>query len=230
MTKSTFLAGFSRICINPEESVPLTGFANDAVQFHKRILDDIHASCIALTDGENNSALLITMDACWVQDTVGIPMRREICATTDVSEDRIYLCATHTHSAPSQFTDVDPSVERYIQHLIKQVTACAQAALNNRAPAELYVGSIEAKNMNCFKHYAVRDPATGEISYAGDQFGTCADREILGHVGQVDNTMYLVKFSRTNDKDIILVNWRAHPHFTCGYESYLLSSSWSLCA
>lgn len=226
MSENFILAGFDRVCINPEESVPLTGYANDAVQFHREILDDIYASCIALTDQNNSTALLITIDACWIQDTVGIPLRKEICNSTGVPEDRIYLCATHTHSAPSQFTDVDPCVERYIRHLIKQVVACVHAALNNRVRAEILAGSVNAKNMNSFKHYVTRDPETGEISFSGDQFGTYKNKEILGHVGQADNTMYLVKFSRTDDKDIILINWRAHPHFTCGYESYLLASSY----
>ena len=95
MVNHTFRVGFSRICITPEEPMPPTGFANDAVQFHKDILDDIQASCIALTDADDNTALLITIDACWIQDTLGIPLRKAIWEATGVPEDHVYLCATH---------------------------------------------------------------------------------------------------------------------------------------
>ncbi len=226
MSEKTFRAGFHRICINPEEPMPLTGFANDAAQFHNRVLDDIHASCIALTDADDSTALLITIDACWIQDSLGVPLRKAIWEATGVAEDRIYLCATHTHSAPSQFTWVDPCVGRYIQFLIKKVVLCSKEALADRKPAGMQVGSVEATNMNSFKHYAVRDINTGEITYAGDIFGTFEGKEILWHVGQSDQTMHLVRFSREEDKDILLVNWRAHPHFTCGFDSFKLASSY----
>ena len=68
----------------------------------------------------------------------------------------------------------------------------------------MQVGSVEAYKMNCFKHYSILDPKTGHIEYAGDQFGSFAGKEILWHVGHVDDTMHVVRSQETKTKILSL--------------------------
>lgn len=64
--------------------------------------------------------------------------------------------------------------------------------------------------------------------YCGDNFGTkpsAADRtsDKYFHVTEADHTMHLVKFVR-DGKDIVMANWRVHPHFTGGSSKYTVSA------
>lgn len=224
--ESSLSAGFGRVCITPVEPMPLAGFGNDAERFHQCVLDDIYATCVALTDDTGSCALLITLDLCWVEDRMGAALRQAICRDTGVAEDRIYLCATHTHSAPSLHDHIGPCVQRYVSFLTEKACLCAREALADRKPCTMFTGNAAARNMNYFRHYQVRDLQTGEISYYGDQFGTLEGKEILSHVGQADDTLHLVRFARDGEKDILLVNWRAHPLFTCGLDRFELSASY----
>ena len=49
-----FLAGFGRVDITPEESVPLAGYGNTSKRFFQNIRDRIIGNCVAVTDENGN--------------------------------------------------------------------------------------------------------------------------------------------------------------------------------
>ena len=58
--------GFGRCDITPKVSVPMAGYGNNHMRMHQNVLDPIYASCTAITDEQENTLLLFTMDLCWV--------------------------------------------------------------------------------------------------------------------------------------------------------------------
>ena len=72
----------------------------------------------------------------------------------------------------------------------------------------------------------MRDTKTGEISCIGDQYGTDVGKIYVDHMTKADPTLHIVKFTREGGKDVVIANFRAHPHFTGGYYKYDLSSDY----
>ena len=74
---------------------------------------------------------------------------------------------------------------------------------------------------NFYRHYTTL--VDGVLQYFGDQFGTAVYNETTKPIRDADHTMHLVKFTRSG-KDILMANWRIHPHFTGGESEYQLSA------
>ena len=92
-------------------------------------------------------------------------------------------------------------------------------------PAEMYYGSAETENLNFVKHYQNTN-ADGTISFFGDNFGTEVLDDTTKHATDADTTMHLLKFTREGEKDIVVVNWRAHATLTGGLSKYNLSADY----
>ncbi len=218
--------GYGREVITPDESIPLSGYSNEPKRFHTRVTEDICATAIAITDADGTTILMMTLDFGTASEYVLQPVRERISAQLGIPQDRIYMHVTHTHSAPD-FSQKDlPCIQRYSEKAREKMFLAAKTAVEDRKPAQMLVGSLETKNMNFIKHYKTKDLKTGAIGYIGDRFGTADGKRILSHATAVDPTMHILQFKRQGGKDVVIVNFRAHPHFTGGYEKYDLSADY----
>ncbi len=91
------------------------------------------------------------------------------------------------------------------------MVAAAQEALADRKSAEMYTTVTTLTNMNFVRHYRMDDG-----SVVGDNFGDPEGKTYVKHVKDADNEMQLIRFKRQGGKDILLVNWQAHPLRTGG--------------
>ena len=222
-----FKAGFNRQVLNPTEPVPLAGYVNDGSRYHETIRHDICATCVALSDGED-TVLLIGFDVTVAGTEFSQLLRERLEKETGIPQDKMYLAGTHTHAGPGlgeqaiqrQFA----AIERYWVQFADGVSEAARLAIADMKPASICVGSIETNNLTFVKHYKMCDKASGEVSYIGDVFGTQQGKSFLGHATEVDRSLHLVKFAREAGKDIVLSNFRGHPHFDGGGQNHVLSS------
>ena len=219
-----FQVGYSRVLMNPSESIPLSGYGNERERYCQNIIDDICATCIAVTGEDGNTILMLTMDLAVGYSGVTVPARTLVAERTGIPYENIYMVGTHTHSGPAIGLSSHLPMEKYMAQCVDWLIQACEEALADRAPAYMYTSSVETEGMNFVRHYTVEDNATGEISVIGDNFGTPIGKTYLGHATEADPTMFLVKFQREGRKDIVLANWRAHPHFTGGSAAYNLSS------
>ena len=100
MEDAVFRVGYARFNISPEEPCPLSGFGSGRTRISERIMDELYASCLALTDAEGNTALLFSLDQQRPQEEVIAEIRQAVTEATGIPGDKVLLCATHTHSAP----------------------------------------------------------------------------------------------------------------------------------
>ena len=56
--KNVLRAGYGKVCITPEESMPLAGYGNVMFRMSQNVLSDIYSICIALSDADDNTVLL----------------------------------------------------------------------------------------------------------------------------------------------------------------------------
>ena len=202
----SFSVGYARMDITPAESLPLAGYGNTMQRLSQGVLDPLYATCIAITDRNGSTLLLCTLDLINSMQAYSGPTRDAISEKYNIPREAIVFSATHTHSAPDMSQAEYPPIIRYREQLVEKLTDLAGAALADRQNATMLAGSTYNEGMNFVRHYILEDG-----SYAGDNFGNFDAAPIRSHVSEADRQIQLVKFCRQDGKDILMVNWQAHP-------------------
>lgn len=133
--KAALKGGCAKVNITPPLGIPLIGSYGKPSD---DILDELYAKALVLNDG-NNAIAIICADLLYTPlEEITNPARRIIKEKTDIPEEHILICATHTHSGPEVFTrsklgpdqeipasEIDQS---YLQTLIRKIADAAVLA------------------------------------------------------------------------------------------------------
>ena len=76
--------GYSRVCITPTESVPLAGYGATSKRMSDSVTRDLYATCIAFTDGEGNTVLVVSNDLILTSGVWSEPARKSMSEATGV--------------------------------------------------------------------------------------------------------------------------------------------------
>lgn len=219
-----FCVGHSSKIVNPDTTIPLVGYSNTSDRYSKEIGDDIKLSVTIFSDGEGTDIAIVSTDLCTMPRALGESFQMVVNTETGIPVERIYVSGNHSHSAPSITGSTEEEV-KYNEKWHNLLAEASREAMADRKPAKLYTGSIETENLNFVKHYQYVDE-NGETKFFGDNFGSAVYNDTTTHTTQVDSTMHLLKITREGCKDLVICNWRAHPHFTGGTTKYVLSSDY----
>lgn len=207
--------GYARADITAPVGTELGGYGNDSTRKSTQILDTIYATCLALRQGDD-TVLLFSTDVLKSVDSWTKSVRERLTAETGVPADRILISATHTHSAPS----LSVSGSGYFNIYVNGLVEAGKAAIADIAPATISSARGQTEDLNYVRHYTKADG-----SYCGDGFGNKLDGKITGYATEGDREMILVKFDRPDEKkDILLMNFQAHPCQTGGDNKTDMSS------
>lgn len=220
--ENTFSVGFADIIITPDEPMPLGGYGASSWRKHEKVLEDIHAIGTAMTDETGKTVVFMTMDTTRAYFEVVPEARKMVSQATGLPVESVMITCTHTHSGPDMTNTEEEAIQRYIPKVQAWLVECAQAALEDRKPATVSVGDIEATGLNFVKHYY--NVENGEKKFFGDNFGRHVMDETTRHTTEADPTLHLVRFAREGGKDVVLANWRAHPQLTGGSKIKNLSA------
>lgn len=196
--------GFCRKDLTPEGSIALGGYGDDPRRMSEGVLDHIFGTCIAISDPEDNTALLFSADLLHANTTMTARLRASASKATGVPEDHIMVSSTHTHAGPGISSPQLPCIQRFYDLYEVLMTEAAVGAMADRAPADIYLGDAYTHNLNFVRHYRMNDG-----TYAGDNFGNWKSG-IAGHASPADNQIQLIKFAREGKTDIVIMNWQAH--------------------
>lgn len=143
-----FQAGFAQVDITPAEvGLPLAGYGT-ADRLHTDVESNLCVTAIAMTDKENTTALLISVDTynasqVWSNGAKTAIVKAMAEIDVDMDVDRIYISATTTMSAPELiYSGTDPDMKTRVDAYKDQVVnACAEAAVaayNDRTAVTMY--------------------------------------------------------------------------------------------
>jgi len=217
-------AGFCRIQMTPSYTVSLGGYSDDDTRRSEGFRTHIYLTCVAVKTGAD-TILLYTFDGLSASKAIQDAMRGSITTAVDIPADNIFIGATHCHSAPTLTKAYEGNDKYYVEFM----TACATAAkdaIADLAPAQLLATAGEltdenGKYMNFVRHYEMMDG-----SHAGSNFGDWS-KGIVGHSTEADHELILLKFDRAEDKkDILMVNFQAHPDRGSELGRTLIAASW----
>ena len=211
--------GYAKIDITPDFSVGLGGYSDAETRRSEGFVTYIYATCIAATYGEK-TILMFTIDNCAASASVANKIRNVVSPATGIPETDIFVGATHCHSCPS-LTTSDDAGSKYYQLLLDATVKGATEALADRSPAKMEAGTQIIEGMNFVRHYEMEDG-----THAGSNFGDFS-KKIIGHSTEKDPQLVLVKFDRGDDKkDVLMVNWQAHPDRGSEIGRNLIAASW----
>lgn len=199
--QATFQVGYGKANITPEGSVLLGGHAN---RESTGLLDYLYTICVAMTDSEGNTLLLITSDLTGDNEyALTKAARKAINQKFGIPEDHIMVGATHNHNAPNTAKSENSA---YVNLWKTKVLEAVEAALNDRKSAEMYIGTTQTENLTFVRRYWLEN---GMLR--GDNYNYLETSPIKEHETEADEEVQVVKFVREG-KDIIMTNWQAHAH------------------
>ena len=198
-----FQAGFGRVDMTPGFSLGLSGYDNAETRRSVGAKDPIYMTCVAMSDGEE-TVLLLTADVLGVNNALIERIRTPVHLGTGVPYENIFVGATHTHSAPD-FSIDDAEQMQFMQMFYDAANKSAMAAMEDLAPAKLQATTAEFPDMTFVRHYLMNDG-----TYFGSNFGSSRSG-YKEHAAEKDAQMVLLKLERKEKKDILLMNWQAHP-------------------
>ena len=198
------LAGFGKVDITPDYVTGLGGYGNAESRFHENVLERVFTTCVALSEGEE-TILIFSLDVCGCDHPQAEWIRDAVSPITGIPGEKMFFCATHTHSAPSW--GGYPNGQRFKQDVLVACIQAAREALADLAPAKLMAAKKEFPGMNFVRHNI-----TANGTYAGSNFGSFKDNPAVGYATEPDRQMVLVKFAREMPKQsITMINWQGHP-------------------
>jgi hypothetical protein len=128
-------AGFGRRDITPHRSMNMAGF-DRRKDPSTGTLDELEVQVLALADDREVPFLMCIFDLLGTDSTLCTQVRESISVHLEIPPERIWVGATHTHSAPTGHFSGNASYNKdYVNHLATQAVAAAAEALADLKPA-----------------------------------------------------------------------------------------------
>ena len=145
--------GIAEIDVTPKYPVRLSGYGARREETSK-VATPLYARALAI--GSEEPVLLLTLDNCGVSECVKNSIALELEKLTGITQERIALCYTHTHSgpmlsgvAPMLFSadissDHQQHIDRYTEEVTGQLVQVGIQALSDREQCRLsyYEGHV----------------------------------------------------------------------------------------
>ena len=203
-------AGFARVDVTPPLGTYIAGYFHS--RFADGILDPIELNAIAFNDG-SQTAIIITADFEEIGEKEFKTLRKLIVERTGINENNIIITSLHQHSSIS-FADGMFSAENnvlqdfsYVQLLQRKFADVAQMAIDDMEEATLSYGEEQTeKPISFVRRYFMSDGTVATNPKPDKVTGWPPVKS----TEEADNTVRLVKFTRTGKKDIALVNFCSH--------------------
>lgn len=127
-------SGFGRQNITPKKSMHMAGF-DRRKDPSTGTLDPLEICVLALEDDQGAAFLMCVFDLLGTDSALCTHIREAVASRLQIAPERIWVGATHTHSAPTgHFSGNQSYDESYVAYLTGQAVAAAAEATENLQP------------------------------------------------------------------------------------------------
>lgn len=182
----------------------------------KEVGSRITARAIVLDDGKTQLAMVV-VDSCMLPRAFLDEVKVSVNKNTGIHTSKQFICATHTHSAPSCMgalgTSPDP---RYPMLLKRKIIEAVVTAQKNLEPARVGVAVFDASEFTALRRWVIRpdrvrndpfgNPTVRATMHAGGNWD-----DVTGETGPEDPDFSLVSFQSLKGRPIaVLGNFSMH--------------------
>ena len=208
-------AGAAQVDITPRK-LPVTvngGFLTNKVRI---IADRLHSRAIVFSDDDQTIAIAV-VDSCMIPTHLCDTVKEKVSKETGINKDKILICATHTHSAPSVMdlclgTDKDEDYTKFLPEKISESIIKAHSSLR---PAKAGWAVFDGSNYTKPRRWAFwpgtgTDPF-GEKSIRANMHPGYQNPNATGETGPTDPWFTLFSLVSEDDEPIaVLGNFSMH--------------------
>ena len=202
--ESVLYVGFARLDITPPLGVPIGGYFKK--RFTKGVLDPIYVRAVSFRNGDK-SALLMSLDMCLLYNESANEWPERIAAALCLPQEAVFLCCTHSHTTP-KVTDSD-SDKDYDQWLFDQLCEAGRRALEDQNEVtDIRAGQQDKVELTFSRRFRMKDGA----QMGNPPAANWEDVSKIAHpLGNVDQSLRLVRILRKDAPEILIVNFQSHP-------------------
>ena len=210
--------GFSKVNINPPLGISIAGYY--VPRFAKGFLDDTNISGIAF-ECDGKKIIVLSVDLCLLKTPHAKFCAEKIEEATGVSKDNIFITATHSHTAADVGSTLDGGenevINEYTRFVTNRIVDAAVMALADLKPAKMgFATGWAPERVAYIRRYRMKDGSTF----------TCPpinDPNIVGPIGELDQRVHVLRFTREGAEDVVIVNYGVHADTVNGE---LISADW----
>jgi hypothetical protein len=146
--------GVGRTVITPKEPIWMSGYASRN-RTSDGVLHDLWARALAVEDSQGGRAVIVTTDIIGLPHELAEEVAAKLKAKHGLERSQILLNSSHTHSGPVVWPNLksmyflgqedNDRLERYGKKLAEDLVRTVDAAMADRAPAQVSVGHGEVK-------------------------------------------------------------------------------------
>jgi hypothetical protein len=139
---SELRAGLAKIDITPQEPVTLAGYESRK-DLTKAVHDPLSARAVAFEQNGQKLVLISTDNLGWYNGTADVFIKA-ICDSCGLKPSELFLCAIHTHSAPSLALETSKGHSNNIEYTRKlqaKLVQLTHTALDHLEPVQIGLGS-----------------------------------------------------------------------------------------
>jgi len=172
-------AGAARVDITPEKPVKMSGYASRK-DLSTGVHDPLSARVLVFEKG-GQRLVLVSADLIGYYDGTADYFRKAILEACDLKPAELFLCAIHTHSAPTLTCDVEhghPNNVAYTETLKTKLIEAIQEAMKNAAPAQMGVATGSCPVGSNRREVRIRENGDSDIVLGRNPYGP-TDKEVL---------------------------------------------------
>ncbi len=196
-------SGSAEVNITPPVGVELVG--QWVARKSTGINDEMFANAMVLDDGKTTVALL-SCDVLSIVNSVKQEIRSEIARNTGIDPENIFICATHTHTAPAIVSALGTNMDKeYTEKFIKLSAQSVISAYNRMQEVNIGIGSGNVHELSFPRRFWMKD---GTIKMHPPK----ADPDIVRPDGKADPEVNVLFTENKDGKpNAVFVNFACHP-------------------
>jgi hypothetical protein len=171
-------AGLAKVDITPTQPVKLAGYESRK-DFSQGVHDPLGARALALEHG-GTRLLFVSLDSLGFYNNTAEPLRNAIIEKCHLQPSELFLCAIHTHSAPTLTLDpekVSASNAEYTKGLGVKLADLVARAIADLKPAQASIG-LGSSPVGVNRREVVQDANNKTKIVLGRNPSVLTDREV----------------------------------------------------
>lgn len=171
-------AGLARVDITPKQPVKMAGYESRK-DFSQGVHDPLGARALAL-ENQGKHLVLVSLDSLGFYNHTAEPLRNAILEKCRLQPSELFLCAIHTHSAPTLTLEgekVSAANLEYTESLKSKLADLVSQALTDLKPVQASLG-FGSSPVGVNRREIVADSAGKSKIVLGRNPGALTDREV----------------------------------------------------